>query len=164
MRIHPRLQHLAVFFVLLFSACQPAPSAGGDLAEARQALVAYFELLSQGEYAEALQYFTPEGDFYDTMRANNPEIDPDDYAALLENACTFQLMCLEVKQVVSEESLSDTEFQFTVEFANADGTTFVLGPCCGANETDTPPQSQFTYIIIKTEGGYRVLGGPVYVP
>ena len=163
MRIHSRLHHLAVLLTLLLSACQPAP-VDGDLAEAREALVAYFDHLDKGEYEEAVQYFNSQGDFYDTTRANNPEIDPDDYAALLENACTFQLMYLEIRQVISEETLSETEFRFVVEFANADGTTFVLGPCCGANETEMPPQSQFPYTVIKTDGGFRVVGGPVYVP
>ena len=56
-------------------------------------------------------------------------------------------------------------FTFTVTFRNRDGSTFVLGPCCGADATEMPPVSEFEYHVELTNSGdFRVLDLPVYVP
>lgn len=41
------------------------------------------------------------------------------------------------------------KFIFTVEFANPDGSLFVLGPCCGSTMTDVPPQSRFDFLVMR---------------
>jgi hypothetical protein len=82
----------------------------------------------------------------------------------MEAACTYQLRCMEILNVVSGEQISDTEFIFTVEFADLDGTLFVLGPCCGSNETEMPPVSQFEYRVAMVGSEFFVHGSPIYVP
>ena len=62
-----------------------------------------------------------------------------------------------------EEQVSPTEFKFTVEFINDDGTLFVQGPCCGT-EAEEPPQSQFTFTVKKADNRFLVEDLPVYVP
>ena len=65
---------------------------------------------------------------------------------------------------MQEEMASPTEFKFVVEFSWDDGSLFVRGPCCGASETDMPPQSQFTVLVIKVDDRFLVQQLPVYVP
>jgi len=139
-----------------------ATSSQSDLAQAREALLAYFSLLHAGRYAEAVNYY---GGSYDLLREWNPALDPNDYAALFEHGCRINgLMCLEVRTIVQEETVSSNEFKFVVEFTNDDGSPFVRGPCCGASETDMPPQSQFSYTVKKVDGRFLVQGLPVAVP
>jgi len=137
-----------------------AATATADLQRARKALVTYFSLLHAGRYADAINYY---GGAYDVLSSNNPEIDPNDHVALIRYGCIL-LMCLEVRTIVQAEIASPTEFKFVVEFSRDDGSLFVRGPCCGASETDMPPQSQFTYLVIKVDDRFLVLGLPVYVP
>jgi hypothetical protein len=154
--------------ILITSCASPTPTPAGpsDLEHAQQTLVDFFSLLHHGEYAEALERFADdEGtQFFETARRNNFEVDPNDEVALIEAACTFQLQCMEILNVVNGEQISDSEFIFTVEFANPDGTLFVLGPCCGSNETEMPPVSQFEYRVEKVGSEFFVHGSPVYVP
>ena len=74
------------------------------------------------------------------------------------------LKCLSIRTIVCEEEVSPTEFRFTVEFTNYDGSLFVLGPCCGATETEMPPQTQFVYTVKRVEDRFLVQDLPVYVP
>ncbi|MCI0551542.1 MAG: hypothetical protein L0287_11345, partial [Anaerolineae bacterium] len=61
--------------------------------------------------------------------------------------------------------LQGSTYIFQVEFNNADGTLFVRGPCCGANETEMPPVSQFEYRVSMTAPGkFTVMDLPPYVP
>ena len=133
-----------------------------DVAQAREALVDYFSLLHARRYAEAANYY---GGSYDILRDWNPTVDPNDYAALFENGCTINgLMCLEVRTIAQEETASSNEFKLVVEFTSDNGSLFVRGPCCGATETDMPPQSQFPYKVRKVDGRFLVQDLPVYVP
>lgn len=155
-----------IFVAMIITACASAPVATepSELDHARQTLIDFFSLLHNGEYSEAAERHASDDEFYDTARQNNPDVDPEDRAALLEAACTYQLRCLEIKQILSSERISGTEYLFVVAFANPDGTLFVLGPCCGANETEMPPVSQFEYRVENVEGMLLVHGSPVYVP
>jgi len=132
-----------------------------DLDLAREALIGYFAALNEGRYADAVDLF---GGSLDYPISVNPDVDPDDPAALLEAACTRQLRCLRVRNIVQEAAVSDAEFRFLVEFQDADGELFVLGPCCGATEAEMPPVSQFPYTVIKEGDAFLVLELPVYVP
>jgi hypothetical protein len=121
---------------------------------AQEALLTYFSLLHEQNYAEAANFY---GGSYDLLRDWNPTIDPNDYAALFENGCTINgLMCLQVLNFV-EEQVSPDEFKFIVEFMNEDGSLFVSGP-------ETAPQSQFTYIVQKVDGRFLIQDLPIYVP
>jgi hypothetical protein len=148
-----------LLLVLLLGACAPAEDATD---QARQALVTFFESLSTGRYAEAAEYY---GGDYEVLTYYNPSLDPDDHVALWENACTINgAQCLPVRSATLKEQTGD-EYIFLVEFSNPGGSLFVLGPCCGATETEMPPISQFDYRVKKTsDGKFVVLDIPVYVP
>jgi len=162
------MKHMALIVTLglvaLVACAAPATGQPTDLDHARQTLVDFFSLLGNGEYGEAVERHADDAEFYDTARMNNADVDPNDRVALMEAACTYQLRCLEILNVVNDEQVSDTEFLFVVEFENPDGTLFVLGPCCGADETEMPPVSQFEYRVEKVDSEFLVHGSPVYVP
>jgi len=54
-----------------------------------------------------------------------------------------------VSDGVLQEPVLPYEFRFIVEFKYDDGTLIMLGPCCGATETDMPPKSQFPYTVVR---------------
>jgi hypothetical protein len=146
-------------FLLALAAC--APGTSNETQQAQETLTNFFVLLHDGKYAEADALY---GGSYDGLTAMNPDIDPNDHAALWENGCTLNgYMCLTSKNVISATQAGDT-FHFVVEFANADGSLFVLGPCCGATETEMPPVSQFEYTVTKVGEKFFVQGLPPYVP
>jgi hypothetical protein len=137
------------------------PAGASNLDLARYTLLTFFTLLHDGRYSEAMLLY---GGDYDTMRERNPEIPPEDYAALWQAACTRQSPCLLVANVVDEKSIAQDEFEFVVEFVWIDGTLFRLGPCCGATEAEIPPVWQFPYTVKKVDGMFKVMEEPVYVP
>jgi hypothetical protein len=141
------------------STLRPLPPAKTqDLDSVRQALMAYFSLLHEQRYSEAINYY---GGTYDALRDWNPTVAQDDYATLFKNGCTMNgLKCLSLRTIVRGEKVSPIESRFTVEFTNDDGTLFVRGPC-GATETEMPPQTQFTYVVKKV--GDRFLPHPPLV-
>ncbi len=150
------------FFILIalfLSACVPV---NGDVEQAQQTLVAFFDSLNQGQYAEAVELY---GGDYEVLTDNNPSLDPSDYVALWKNACTINgAQCLPVRTATLERKVGDVCL-FIVEFSNPDGTLFVLGPCCGGSETDFPPVSQFEYRVQRTtDGKFVVLDLPIYIP
>jgi DNA-binding CsgD family transcriptional regulator len=132
-------------------------------------LVDFLTYLYKGEYEKAALLY---GGSYETMIDHNPDIDPNDHSALLHNACLINgAQCLEVLSAGPAtagpiESLNLSEFKFQVEFANPDGSLFVLGPCCGGNETDSPSQSifYFTVNIIESIPEFKVMDMPPYAP
>jgi hypothetical protein len=148
-----------LLLILILGACAPA----GDATDrARKTLVAFFDLLNQGQYAEADELY---GGDYEVLIYYNPALDPGDHAALWRNACTINgAQCLPVRVATLKEQSGD-EYIFTVEFNNTDGTLFVLGPCCGATENEMPPVSEFEYRVQKAaDERFVVLDPPVYVP
>ncbi|HEU0295205.1 MAG TPA: hypothetical protein VFR47_20870 [Anaerolineales bacterium] len=130
--------------------------------EAYDALVNFLTRLHTGNYADAVQLY---GGPYEQLQVFNPEIDPNDHIALLAWACDHQLLqCLELRSATFQKLVSDT-YVFQVEFSNPDGSLFVLGPCCGANETEMPPVSQFEYMVTRNSNGkFVVMDLPPYVP
>ncbi|NUM47136.1 MAG: hypothetical protein HUU38_20750 [Anaerolineales bacterium] len=138
-------------------------SASDDLARAAESLNKYFNALHAGQYEQAIAHY---GGSYEVLQGYNPELNPDDHAALFKNGCEFNgLQCKPIKTLVEQTEVSPTEFHFLVEFQNDDGSLFVLGPCCGATEEEMPPVSQFEYTVIKSaEGAFLVQELPVYVP
>lgn len=139
-----------------------ASAAPEDLAGAQETLITYFNLLKEGEYEQAAGLY---GGDYTQLTDNNPEIDPSDHAALLEAGCTRNgLQCLAVKNIANVAPLSPTDYRFTIEFQNQDGSLFALGPCCGADPEAFPPFTQFDFRVRKTDDRFVVLDLPVYVP
>jgi len=87
---------------------------------------------------------------------------------LLERACAVNgFQCLKVKEIVQQVQDWPDTYTFTIEFLNPDGSLFVLGACCGASETDMPPQSRFDVVVMRIPqagNALRVQSLPVYVP
>lgn len=141
----------------------PPTAAPGDDERARHVLVDFLQSLHDGQYDKAAQLY---GGTYQTMIDHNPSINPNDHSALLRNACAINgAQCLLVKSAGMDTIVSETQFVFNVELLNADGTLFVLGPCCGGNETDFPPQSAFHFMVLKVDKDrYVAKDMPPYAP
>ena len=160
---------IVISFGLFLASCNvrqsepPVDQAGEDANHAQQSLVAFLEDLHTGRYDEAAQLY---GGNYEIMIYHNPKHDPNDHSGLLRNACTINgTACLELKSIALVGEGSANVFEFKVEFMDDDGTLFVLGPCCGGNETDTPSQSVFTFTVLKNnDGNFVVMEMPPYVP
>ena len=156
--------------VILFSGCAgvipttaPTQVSDQDQELALQTLTDFFRYLSSGKYQLAAPLYAGS---YDWLINNNPEVSPADHATLLEYGCRFNgLQCLEARAIVPDGSSSGVTYSFMVEFAATDGSLFILGPCCGATETEQPPISQFHYHVLKLDnGGLGVTDLPPYVP
>ncbi|HLE15190.1 MAG TPA: hypothetical protein VI776_10610 [Anaerolineales bacterium] len=147
---------------LQVSSGQVSQEPPAEVAAARQALFDFFSALKTGDYAAADGLY---GGSYELLEANNPDVDPNDRAALLENACLINgFQCLAVYRAVLVDKPAQGEYRFRVVFEQ-DGGAFVLGPCCGADIAEQPPQSEFVYTVKRDEAGkYRVIELPVYVP
>jgi hypothetical protein len=132
------------------------------MVEAHDVLVNFLTFLHNKQYAEAVPLY---GGDYESLQVFNPQIDPGDKVALWTWACDNQLLqCLEVRSAIFK-TLTGDSYIFQVEFNNPDGSLFVLGPCCGANETEMPPVSQFEYTVSRNaDHRYVVMNPPPYVP
>ena len=157
--------------LILLSACAGKPSdpndtipiLNSDQLEAQQALVDFFQLLHDGKYQEASELYSGS---YEWLISSNPDLAPTDLAGLLERGCTQNgLMCLEALSAENLLTASSSKTIFQVEFKLEDGSLFVLGPCCGADETEMPPVSQFPYRVVEREdGSWGVDELPPFVP
>jgi hypothetical protein len=135
-----------------------------DDEQALQSLVDFFEHLSAGRYEEAGHLY---GGSYEVLSEYNPTLDPHDHAAMWQAACTSNgFQCLRVRSArLQEDGSAKAEYRFLVEFFTPDDQLFVRGPCCGASETEMPPESEFLFAVVRTEdGAYRVQDLPVYIP
>ena len=160
-----------LFVLILLAGCAAQPistpqptqtSPSSEEIKAVHALATFLRLLHDKNYADAVPLY---GGEYEALQVFNPEIDPSDHIALWTWACENQLLqCLEVRSAELSHQEGDT-YVFQVEFNNPDGSLFVLGPCCGANETEMPPVSQFEYTVTKNaESKFVVMNLPPYVP
>lgn len=141
----------------------PTPaSLPSSTSEAQQVLIKYFDLLSSKQYDEADALY---GGDYEQLRVFSSDVNPSDHAKLWSNACELAgLRCLKVRSATLRNEAVNV-YLFQVEFNNPDGSLFVLGPCCGANETEMPSESQFRTTVIKNaEGKFLVTNLPPYVP
>lgn len=164
----PRILHfgLALSFALASCAGLTSPTEAENIAldQAQQTLIDFFALLVEGNYSGAADLHADDADFYDTLKQNNPDVDPNDHAALLQAACTFQLRCMRILRVISRQQSGANQFRFIVEFTNPDGSLFVLGPCCGGDETSMPSVSQFEFLVENMGGRFIVISSPIFVP
>lgn len=152
---------MAIFLVSCAPQATPAPtSLPSTTSEAHEVLIRFFDLLNAKQYVEADALY---GGEYGQLEIFNP--DATDHAALWSWSCEFAgLQCLKVRTATFENLQGDT-FVFQVEFNNSDGSLFVLGPCCGANENEMPPVSQFEYRVARdSDGNFKVMDLPPYVP
>jgi hypothetical protein len=160
---------LLITLTLLLMSCAPQqgklPSTEtlSDDQLALHVLVSFLNSLHNGKYDNAAQLY---GGTFETMIDQNPGVNPNDHSALLRNACTINgTQCLQVKSAVLDKTVSETKFVFKVDFLKADGTIFVLGPCCGGNETDSPSRSVFELSVMKVDKNkFVVMDMPPYSP
>jgi hypothetical protein len=149
---------LIASMLILVVSCTPSTQAS----QAQQVMMRYFSALAAGDYAAADSLY---GGDYQLFLDWNHDLTAEDHSALWERACKWNgLNCLEVRSA-SLSSEQDGVFTFRVEFLNPDGTLFVLGPCCGADETIMPPISTFDIRVRRdADGQFKVLDLPVYSP
>jgi len=165
MNTYRRLMSFIVLAVTA-AACTPSTTSTQQIESsqaAQETLVQFFDLLNAGQYAQAAELFSGS---YETMIEQNPGLDPEKHAALFQAACQINgAQCLKVKSAILQTEAEPSQYTFLVEFSNPDGSLFVQGPCCGGNETDSPPQSQFPFRVIKDASGkFTVLDPPIYTP
>ena len=144
------------------STATSVPSTAIEASEAQEVLIIFFQLMNSKNYAAGDVLY---GGSYETMQNWNPDIDPSDHVTLWTKACEQNgLQCLLARTVTFKELQGDT-YVFQVELSNPDGSLFVLGPCCGATETEMPPVSQFEYKVARDANGkFVVMDMPPYVP
>ncbi len=130
--------------------------------EAQLVLIMFFDRLNAKEYAAADALY---GGDYEQLKVFSADVDPADHAKLWANACELAgLQCLKLRTITLKSQTENT-FTFQVEFSNSEGNLFVLGPCCGSNETEMPPVSQFEYTVTRSnDGKFFVMDLPPYVP
>jgi len=138
---------------------QPAELGSAALA----ALTEFYHSLNQGRYDRAVELY---GGSYEELTYFNPTIDPSDMAELLRAACEMNgFMCLSILSSELVQADNQQEIFFELEFANPDGSLFILGPCCGADEETMPPVSVFNVqVSCEDEGLCQVLDLPPWVP
>jgi hypothetical protein len=137
----------------------PSASAATDEEQARNALLAFFTDLSDGNYAEAATVYG--GETIEYAREMMPNETVGEY---WEYICNTVLWCLPVTDITDTQQVSDHEFVFYVVFMQPDGTRFELGACCGGDPAVTPPVWQFAYPVKKVDGVWKVMRGPIFTP
>ncbi|OGO13884.1 MAG: hypothetical protein A2Y93_00430 [Chloroflexi bacterium RBG_13_68_17] len=150
---------LTAALLVTLPGCSAASSDEVPMAEA--IVQGYFAALSEGRFDDAAGLYA--GDF-EELSAINPDVDPQDHALLFERWCTQNGgVCLPILAIVSRDVLDDGSVRFRVQFSNADGSLFEIGPCCG--EVDTGQRTnEFDYVVRRIDGDLRVLQLPPYVP
>jgi hypothetical protein len=85
--------------------------------------------------------------------------------ALWQAGCELNgLVCLPVGRVLEAQALSESETLFVVEFLEKDGGVFVLGPCCGAEESAAAPLSVFEFHV-HTQNEFSLIADmPALIP
>ena len=173
-------QKLFAFFLLgLLSACSVGqvnePGNSQDLFPAEEVKVTppelaaaevlreFYNLLNQGEYEKAVELY---GGSYEALEYFNPVMDAADRTGLLTAACEINgFICAPVLSVTAIASDHQEILVFEVEYANPDGSRFVLGPCCGATEEEMPPVDVFTVRVnCERENECQVLDLPPWIP
>ena len=134
-----------------------------DIALAEATLREFFQALHEGEYEKAVELY---GGSYETLNYFNPDLDPADHKTLWKRVCTVNgYLCLLMGEVLAVERTDESTFTLTVQFLTNEGEVFILGPCCGADETTMPPISEFPIrISLDDQGEFKVLDLPPYVP
>jgi hypothetical protein len=133
------------------------PDAERNAAEA--AMRQYFAALAQADYAKVIQLY---GGSYETLQNNNPDVDATDKPTLWQRGCEQNgLQCLPLRAVLAARPLSDSSYQFEVEFSTQSGELFQQGPCCG---DVGQPNLRFTYTVSKQAGTWKVQELPPYIP
>lgn len=156
-----------VLFTFKFT--KPVSQLKTDLDAAREILVKYFDILSVKQYSEAIKYYGNGyyGNLYAILHDYNGDIAADNHAELMKRGCEVNgFQCLKIKEIVSQQQISSTDFKFIVQFVNNDGTLFKSGPCCQPllEEKEADLYTDFVQRVKRVEGNFLVVDGPIYVP
>ncbi len=145
---------MAVTILSLAMACFPPLDMG--LQQSR-VVSDFFNALNKGEYEEAAELY---GGSYEALISMNPDLDPNDHAALWKNACEVNgFQCLSVRQISFRRETKEGEYVFAVTFNAADGSLFVQ------QAEDGLSVSEFEYRVLEgADGVWRVMDLPPYVP
>ncbi len=137
------------------------PAAYAHPGQARQALISFFEELSNGQYDQAVELY---GGDYARLQVLGPDIESADRAALWQNACEKGgMQCLPVATANYLGSAGNT-YTFKVEFRKPDGNLFAVAPCCGEPGFLDPPLDDFVYRVREAPAGsFLVIDLPVYM-
>jgi hypothetical protein len=129
----------------------------------------FFAHLNAGRWAEAAQLY---GGDYEILTQWNPDVDPNDHAALWMHGCTHNgLLCVKVKRVVRVTEVALFHYRFTVEFERPEshdtpGNVLVIDDCCMGPKSKADkccPTTEFDYDVVSTNGGPAlVLQKPVW--
>jgi hypothetical protein len=159
---------LALLFLLLLAGCIDIPPQKPAIPPERSirpeaAARMFFDALNEGDYQAAADLY---GGSYEVLAGMNPDLDPTDKPALLGQGCQFNgFTCLRMGEVLSNEETNPGEYNLVVQFQTTSGEIFLLGLCCGADETEMPPVSDFPIRLIRDEfGNFMVQDLPPYVP
>ena len=158
---------LPLIMVIFMAACKPTvPLPPTDVSLdsiARNTLISYFADLNNAEYEKAALLY---GGSYEVLQGYNPEITPTDKIALLQAGCERNgLMCMQVMTAKQESVENSLIYHYKVSFRAPDNSEFVLGPCCGATETEMPPIRYFEVTVVcDKENSCQVMDLPPYVP
>ncbi len=155
-----RLRWLGAILALGMLATLPGCSKD-EVPMAEAILREYFAALSGGRFVDGAGLY---GGNFEELSGINPDVDPQEQALLFERWCTQNGgVCLPIREIVSRDVLEDGGVRFRVQFSNADGSLFEIGPCCG--EVDSGQRtSEFDYVVRRIDGDLRVLQLPPYVP
>jgi hypothetical protein len=137
---------------------QPSVAAATDEEQARNALVAFFYNLGEGNYSEAAASFGGEINEY----ARDP-LPGETIEAYWDYLCGY-LWCLPVAEITDVAQVSEDEYTFYVVFVAPEGRRFEIGACCGGDPAAIPPVWQFAYPVKKIEGEFKVMRGPLFTP
>jgi hypothetical protein len=154
--------HSRLIFFLIFCLCLSACAANLAQKQAENSLTLFFHYLSDEEYQKAAGLF---GGSYENLQAMNPLIPPEDHEQLWQAGCKINgFQCLPILHVVRTEQTDEDNFLFIVEFRETTGDTLKVSACCGANENELQPASQFEYHVVKSGSQFLVQELPVYIP
>ncbi|MDD5749442.1 MAG: hypothetical protein PHO91_01485 [Patescibacteria group bacterium] len=141
------------------------PKIINEAVKAEQTLISFFTYLNDQDFDKALTLFELDGS---TSSWENLEIfslpeDRNDKAKILKRYCEATGTCLRAK-VIDIKKENNGTYNLLVQFQKADGSTFVLGPCCGATEEEMPSQNKFNFEVKKIDNTFKVTTAPIYVP
>jgi len=133
-----------------------------EIDEAKTVVCRFYGLLSEGSYTAASKLFA--GDYRFHISCSS-DVDPSNHEALWRAACgRCGLQCLEIREIEYKSSLLDAGMRFEVKYSTQDGELFIMWPCCGESEEESPPDSLFHVDVRKYESGYLVETIPVFIP
>lgn len=136
-----------------------------ESAKATETLVSFFTYLNNQDFEKALTLFELDdvANSWEGLETFSLPEDREDKAKVLKNYCKATNTCLRAK-VIEIEKEADGKYNLVVQFQNADGSTFVRGPCCGATEEEMPSQDIFEFEVKKINNVFKVMTAPIYIP